>query len=327
MLASIGKEVPEGPEWSFEPKYDGIRILAYVTDRAVELRSRNGNSKTAQFPEVVAAMAKLTPRRRPFVLDGEIVALQKRRGRSLPGRFQQLQSRMQLADPELVEARSRAAPVAFYVFDLLMSGGTPLVDLPQAKRRRELLKLFAGRTRADSPSVQVSDAVTGDPTAMLRRARASGWEGVIAKRTDAPYESGKRSRAWLKLKLEQQQELVVGGYTEPRNSRQHLGALLLGYYDDHARLVYAGHTGGGFTRASLEDMYRRLAPLERKTSPFATPPRTNEKPHWVRPRVVVEVKFNEWTAEGRLRQPVFLGIRDDKDPREVTREPTSLGAA
>lgn len=325
MLASVGKEVPEGRQWTFEPKFDGIRVLAYVTDRAVELLSRNGNSKTAQFPEVVAAMAKLAPRRRPFVLDGEIVALEKRRGRSVPGRFQQLQSRMQLGDPELVESRSRAAPVAYYVFDLLMSGGTPLVDLPQAKRRRELLKLFAGRTRAESAAVQLTDAVVGDPTAMLRRARANGWEGLIAKRTDAPYESGKRSRVWLKLKLEKQQELVVGGFTEPRKSRQHIGALLLGYYDD-GRLVYAGHTGGGFTRASLEATYRRLAPLERKTSPFATPPRTNEKPHWVRPQVVVEVKFNEWTAEGRLRQPIFLGIRDDKDAREVTREPTSLGA-
>jgi bifunctional non-homologous end joining protein LigD len=327
MLASVGKEVPDGAGWSFEPKYDGIRVLAYVTERAVELLSRNGNSKTAQFPEVVAALAKLAPRRRPFVLDGEIVALQKRRGRSVPGRFQQLQSRMQLGDAALVEIRSREAPVAYYVFDLLMSGGTPLVDQPQARRRRELLKLFVGRTRADPSSIQVSDAVVGDATAMLRRARTSGWEGIIAKRVDAPYQSGKRSRDWLKLKLEQQQELVVGGFTEPRNSRQHLGALLLGYYDDQGRLVYAGHTGGGFTRASLEDTYRRLAPLERKTSPFATPPRTNEKAHWVRPQVVVEVKFNEWTADGRLRQPIFLGIRDDKDPREVTREPTSLGAA
>ena len=325
MLASVGKEVPEGPEWSFEPKFDGIRILAYVTDRSVELLSRNGNSKTAQFPEVVAALAKLAPRRRPYVLDGEIVAQQKRRGRSVPGRFQQLQSRMQLGDRELVETRSRATPVAYYVFDLLMSGDAPLVDLPQAKRRRELLKLFTGRT--GSSAVQLTDAAVGDATAMLRRARANGWEGIIAKRTDAPYESGKRSRAWLKLKLEKQQELVVGGYTEPRNSRQHLGALLLGYYDDQGRLVYAGHTGGGFTRASLEETYRRLSPLERKTSPFATAPRTNEKPHWVRPQVVVQVKFNEWTADGRLRQPIFLGIRDDKDPREVTREPTSLGAA
>ena len=148
---------------------------------------------------------------------------------------------------------------------------------------------------------------------------------MIAKRKDAIYEPGKRSRAWLKLKVEQRQEFVVGGYTEPRNSRQHLGAILLGYYDDDGNLVYAGHTGGGFSRASLSEMYRRLHALERKTCPFVKQPRTNERAHWVRPRVVVEVKFNEWTADGKLRQPIFVGIRDDKDPTTVRREPVSAG--
>src|SRR5205085_7476034 len=137
----------------------------------------------------------------------------------------------------------------------------------------------------------------------------------------APSGPGRRSRAWLKLNMEQRQGFVVGGYTEPRNSRQHLGAILLGYYDDAGNLIYAGHTGGGFSGASLTEMYRQLRPLERKTSPFVRQPRTNERAHWVRPRVVVEVKFNEWTANGKLRQPIFLGIRDDKDPRAVHREP------
>src|SRR5207249_11721645 len=148
--------------------------------------------------------------------------------------------------------------------------------------------------------------------------------GIIAKRADSPYEPGRRSRAWLKLKIEQRQEFVVGGFTEPRNAREHMGAILLAFYDANAHLIYAGHTGTGFTRTSLRDLFRRLARLERKTSPFSTTPRTNERAHWVRPTIVVEVKFNEWTADGKLRQPIFVGVRDDKDPREVRREPVSL---
>ena len=149
----------------------------------------------------------------------------------------------------------------------------------------------------------------------------------MAKRADARYESGRRSKAWLKLKLEHRQEFVIGGFTEPRRTRPHLGALLLGYYDAAGRFVYAGHTGGGFTHAGLAAMRRRLEGIERATSPFVEPPRTNEAAHWVEPEVVVEVRFNEWTADGRLRQPIYLGTRDDKDARDVTREPESVQSA
>jgi bifunctional non-homologous end joining protein LigD len=145
----------------------------------------------------------------------------------------------------------------------------------------------------------------------------------MAKRTDAPYHPGERSRDWLKLKIEGRQEFVVGGWTEPRRSRPHLGALLVGYWYGDA-LRYAGHVGGGFSHDELRAMHKRLAPLARKTSPFADDVETNETPHWVTPRLVVEVKFNEWTADGRLRQPVYRGVRDDKDPRSVRREPPSL---
>jgi bifunctional non-homologous end joining protein LigD len=158
---------------------------------------------------------------------------------------------------------------------------------------------------------------------MLEKARKQGWEGVIAKRVDSRYEPGNRSRDWLKLKIEFRQEFVVGGYTEPRNSREHIGAILLGYFDKD-RFIYAGHTGGGFSRQGLHDMYRLIKPLERKTPPFAETPKTNEKAHWVEPKVVVEVKFSEWTADRRLRQPIFLGVRDDKDAREVSVEKTSV---
>ncbi|HSL70693.1 MAG TPA: hypothetical protein VK864_10660, partial [Longimicrobiales bacterium] len=152
------------------------------------------------------------------------------------------------------------------------------------------------------------------------QAQEQGWEGVIAKRIASLYRPGVRSKDWLKLKLEQTQEFVVGGFTEPRNTREHIGAILLGYYDDDGALIYAGHTGGGFSSRSLRTMYELLHPLERSSSPFSTTPRTNEKAHWTEPNVVVEVRFNEWTRDGKLRQPIFLGVRDDKEPREVHRE-------
>jgi bifunctional non-homologous end joining protein LigD len=163
--------------------------------------------------------------------------------------------------------------------------------------------------------------------ASLAAARRGGWEGVIAKRRDAPYRPGVRSPDWQKLKIEFRQELVVGGFTEPRRTRPHLGALLLGYYDADGRFVYAGHTGGGFTHEGLRRMRARLDALERKTPPFADPPRPNETVHWVRPEVVVEVKFAEWTADGRLRQPIYVGTRDDKKAREVGREQVSVQQA
>ena len=321
MLATVADEMPDGEEWTFEPKYDGIRILAFVADGSVSLLSRNGNSKTTQFPEIVAALSGLSrARKKPFVLDGEIVALDDD---DSPARFQQLQGRMHATDRAAIAAHRDARPVAYVIFDVLLDGDEALIHEAQHVRRAHLLQLLIPPV----PHVlRISDSLDGDATTLLDEARARGWEGVIAKRKDARYEPGKRSRAWLKLKVEQRQEFVVGGYTEPRNSRQHLGAILLGYYDDHENLVYAGHTGGGFSRSTLTDMYRRLAKIERKTSPFAKEPRTNEKAHWVRPVVVVEVKFNEWTADGKLRQPIFVGVRDDKKPSEVGREPVSVAA-
>lgn len=171
--------------------------------------------------------------------------------------------------------------------------------------------------------LRVTESIEGDGKKMLQKARRQGWEGIIAKRVDSHYEPDHRSHNWLKLKIEFREEFVVGGYTEPRNSREHIGALLLGYFD-HERFIYVGHTGGGFTREGLEEMHRRLKPLERKTSPFEETPKTNAKAHWAKPEVVVEVKFNEWTADRRLRQPIFLGMRDDKDAKEVGLEPTSI---
>jgi bifunctional non-homologous end joining protein LigD len=174
-----------------------------------------------------------------------------------------------------------------------------------------------------SGEIRITESVEGDGAKMLEHARRHGWEGVIAKRTDAAYHPGLRSKSWLKLKIDYRQEFVVGGFTEPRNSRQHIGALLLGYFDGD-RLIYVGHTGGGFSGEALADMYRRLAPLEQSSSPFEEVPKTNERAHWVRPKIVVEVKFSEWTGDGKLRQPIYLGTRDDKKASEVGREGASM---
>lgn len=326
MYASIGHDVPAGRDWTFEPKFDGVRVLAHVSARGVRLLTRNGNDKAKQYPEVVRAVAELATRvRRPFILDGEIVAL----ANGEPARFQALQGRIHLKGAADIAEQATTLPAAIMVFDLLADGDASLLARPWTERRAALEALLAaGRTRRrDDPvarHVRLSPSLRGKGAAMLRQAREAGWEGVIAKRVSAPYEPGARSDDWLKLKIEFEQEFVIGGFTAPRNTREHIGALLLGYFDEAGKLVYVGHTGGGFTRAGLARMGRRLAPLVRKTSPFAVPPRTNEPATWVRPVVVVQVKFSEWTADGRLRQPIFLGVRDDKPAREVTREAVSV---
>ena len=316
MYASIGSDVP-GSGWTFEPKYDGVRVLAYATPSDVKLVTRNGKDKAKQFPEIVTALKKLSTQvKRPLVLDGEIVALLD----GEPARFQELQSRMHVKDRHIIERHTSSTPSALILFDILMDGEEVLLHKPWSERRERLEKRVANRT---TTQLRIAESVEGKGKKMLDQARKQGWEGVIAKRIDSRYEPGNRSRDWLKLKIEFRQEFVVGGYTEPRNSREHIGAILLGYFDKD-RFIYAGHTGGGFTRQGLEDMYRKLKPLERKASPFEETPKTNEKAHWVEPKIVVEVKFSEWTADRRLRQPIFLGVRDDKDAREVGVEKPSV---
>lgn len=326
MLASTGTALPTGDGWTFEPKYDGIRVLAVVSGNEVALLSRNGNDKTAAFPEIADGVRALSQRaRRSLVLDGEIVGL--RDGRL--GRFQDLQGRIHRRD--LFEDSATDTPVTLLVFDLLVDGVTTLTGEPWTTRRQRLGKLFVtksgARRRPDAETETLRLGETsGDGRRMLEAARREGWEGIIAKRVDAHYEMGQRSHSWMKLKVEHEQEFVVGGYTEPRNTRQYFGALLLGYYDG-ARLLFAGSCGGGFTEADLRSVYSRLRPLTRPSSPYSgTPPKTPEKRYWVEPKLVVQVRFNEWTSDGRLRHPVYLGLRDDADPRQVRREPNSLQA-
>ena len=317
MLASVGTDIPSGDDWTFEPKFDGIRVLAFVTAKSVKLVTRNGNDKTPQFPEVASALRTLAGKvKRSLVLDGELVALND----GEPARFQDLQGRMHVKEATAIAGHSKDSPTGFMLFDLLLDGDDILVHEPWSERRARLEKRLKGRTNA---VLRITESIEGEGEQLLARARKEGWEGIIAKRTTAPYEGGIRSKHWLKLKLEHRQEFVIGGFTEPRNTREHIGALLLGYYD-RDRFIYVGHTGGGFTRKGLQEMYAKLARLEQAKSPFEETPKTNERAHWVKPKIVVEVKFNEWTADGKLRQPIYLGMRDDKPASSVKRERDSI---
>lgn len=317
MYATIGTAMPHGADWTFEQKYDGMRVIAVLTSRDIRLVTRNGRDKATQFPEIVEALARLARQaRRPLMLDGEIVAMVGGR----PAAFQALQSRMQLKDPALVRDQASQHPAALVLFDVLQEGRTNVLREPWRDRRVRLERILA---RNDDKRIRIS-AASSNGDRMVSQARRHGWEGVIAKHVAAPYVPGARSAAWLKLKLQHRAEFVIGGYTEPRRSRPYIGALLLGYFDTHERLCYVGHIGGGFNRDSLRSMLKRLLPLERRTSPFAERISTNEPAHWVRPTVVVEVKFAEWTADGKLRQPVFLGVRDDKNARDVHKERESI---
>ncbi len=318
MKASVGTGVPKGEGWTYEPKYDGIRVIGYATADAANVVTRNGNDKSVQFPEVIDALRALARKaKRALVLDGEIVALD---GENV-ARFQDLQSRMHTTDLAFIETAQEGAPASLVAFDLLVDGDEVITGEPWTKRRARLEQRLRNRT---GRSLRLGETVPNDGDKLLAKAAKLGWEGVIAKRMDERYVPGLRSKGWLKLKIEHRQEFVIGGWTEPRKTREHIGALLLGHYDDDENFVYVGHTGGGFTNAGLAEMYRKLAPLERATSPFSEKVKTNEKAHWVRPKIVVEVKFGEWTADGKLRQPIFLGVRDDKPAREVTREAESV---
>jgi len=325
MLASLVDAPHVDPKLVYEPKYDGIRAIAEIAPKgAVRLWSRLGNEKTSQFPEIVAALGQWArARRQPLVLDGEIVALD---ARGEPTGFQQLQGRIHLTDASGPGRRSRASRpagpsgpasrVAFIVFDILRDGKTDFRDRPLVERRAALERVF-GRT--GSPALRISDQVRGDGRALYKQALEQGWEGLIAKHADSLYKSGKRTPDWRKIKIVNEQEFVIGGWTEPRQTRTYFGALLLGVYEGDD-LVYAGHTGTGFNERELARVLTLLKRLETKDCPFKNTPKTNERPHWVRPELVAQIKFTEWTNDAKLRHPVYLGLRDDKKPGDVRRE-------
>jgi len=324
MLASLSDAKLDDPQLVYEPKYDGIRAIADVpAGGQVRLWSRLGNEKTRQFPEIAQALQQWAAKRRePVVLDGEIVALDEE-GR--PTSFQNLQGRIHLGGiihrgaprgRREFKKPSPQVPTAFIAFDLLKEGKNDLRELPLAARREALEKIFSA---TGTPLLRLSEQVRGDGRKLYARALSSGWEGLIAKRADSRYRSGKRTPDWRKLKIQREQEFVIGGWTEPRESRSYFGSLILGVYEGK-KLVYAGHAGTGFNERELDKVSRLLRPLETRESPFVDPPAGNETPHWVKPKLVAQVRFTEWTADGILRHPVYLGLRDDKKASEVVRE-------
>jgi bifunctional non-homologous end joining protein LigD len=315
MLATLAEHPLDDPAFVYEPKYDGIRALIEIgppsSGRPTSIWSRLGNDKTSQFPEIVRALDEVRRGlRAPVILDGEIVALDER---GQPAGFQQLQGRIHLASGPAGTSQN----VAFIAFDILKDGNVDLVELPLTERRARLEKRLAKRT---GPMIRLSEVTIGNGHAMFERAKQQGWEGLIGKRADSCYRVGKRSPDWVKLKLVMTQEFVIGGWTEPRGARSAFGALLLGVYDDGA-LEYVGHTGAGFDGKTLRSVAALMKPLETPDSPFRVRPRPNERAHWIRPELVAEVKFTEWTADRKLRHPTYLGLRDDVEPSTVRREP------
>jgi bifunctional non-homologous end joining protein LigD len=294
MKAVLTEERFSDPDWIFERKLDGLRCLAFKDGDRVRMLSRNKLSFNERFPGIANALQ--SDPATGFVVDGEIVAFA--RGKST---FETLQQRGE-----------RPAQIFLYLFDVLYAGGEDVTALP-LRERKALLR----RTLAFQGPIRLTPHRNREGEELFRDACRKGWEGLIAKRADSRYVHG-RSRDWLKFKCGFEQELVVGGYTAPRGSRTDLGALLVGHYDG-GKLRYAGKVGTGFTRATLKDLAGRLAKLERDDSPFADDTRERHVT-WVQPRLVAQIGFGEWTRDGRLRHPRFLGLRDDKAPEEVVRE-------
>ena len=327
MLASLPSQPPpmKNPAYVYEPKVDGIRAIVEVLPgaprAAVRFWSRNGNEKTAQFPDVVAAVGSwLKKIKAPVVVDGEIVALDEQ-GR--PAGFQRLQHRIHVTVPGFRSKKEilppDEQPAAFIAFDLLRDGDDDLRNLPLVDRRKRLEALFKKHKPA-STLVRITEQFAGDGTALEKQAAEEGWEGLMVKLARSPYRTGRRSPEWMKHKLNKQDEFVICGWTDPGGARQHFGSLILGARNG-GRLQYAGEVGTGFKGAELERIMRMLTRLESKSSPFDPVPKllsAKGKPHWVKPQLVAQVRYTEITDDGRLRHPAYLGLRDDKRAAEVT---------
>ncbi len=296
MLATLSKEMVAGPEWVYEEKYDGIRAVAYRDADRVRLLSRTGQDLTAGFASVVDALRKLPDD--DLVLDGELVVFDP----AGVSRFQLLQRRG-------IDPRTRTV---YAVFDCLRSQGRDLLRRSLEERRERVAELITAR----AGPLMISRRLPRDGERALATAREKGWEGVIAKIATSPYEAGVRSRAWLKVKVRGESEFVIGGYTPPQGSRTELGALLVGLYD-RGKLRFTGKVGTGYTHETLRDLGAKLKGLGTETSPFDPVPRVAGAT-WVKPRLVAQIAYAEWTADGKLRQPAFLGLRIDKKPEECT---------
>ena len=327
MLATLPSQEPslKLKDYVYEPKVDGIRAIVEVLPgspkAAIRLWSRNGNEKTAQFPDVVdGAGTWLNKITAPVVLDGEVVALDDE-GR--PASFQRIQHRIHVTVPGFNSRKQilspEEQPVAFIVFDLLRDGDRDLRTLCLYERRELLEKLFKKHRPPASGIVRLTEQSIGDGTALKKRAQDENWEGLMVKLSRSPYRAGRRSPEWLKLKLTKQDEFVVCGWTDPGGTRMHFGSLILGAQGPSG-LQYVGEVGTGFKGSELERLMAMLKRIESATSPFDPPPKlltAKGRPHWVKPLLVAQVRYTEITDDGRLRHPAYLGLRDDKLPAEV----------
>lgn len=305
MLATLAKEPFSDPAWVYEPKLDGQRSLLWRRGSTVRLITRNQKDRTSHYPDLVEAIRRDDPP--PLIADGEIVAF-----RGDLTSFSLLQERMQNARPS--PAQVAAVPVLFYVFDLIWLDGFDLSALPLLTRKSILRRVM----RFDDP-IRFSEHLDEEGELAYRSACEKGWEGLIAKRAASSYTHA-RSRDWLKLKCVNEQEFVVIGWTEPRGSRAGLGALLVGYHQD-GELRFGGKVGTGFDQRELDRLSRLLRRLERRTPPVTDMKGLTLKGvHWVRPQLVAQVGFSEWTPDGKLRHPRYVGLRDDKRPEDVVRE-------
>jgi len=317
MKPRLVETPPTAGDWVYELKFDGIRLIAVKNGAKVNLISRNRNELGGRFSQVASAVADLPIE--DCVIDGEVVALDEKGGSS----FQLLQAH---------EMEGRRAPIYFYVFDLLQAAGKNLIGLPLERRKALLSALCEGV----ADSIRFSGEIGGDPVALLQEVRRLGLEGVIGKQSGSIYEPARRSGAWIKLKCVNEQEFVIGGFTPPQGARKYFGALLVGYYEKK-RLLFAGKVGTGFDSKMLASLHKRLRAEKRTDCPFADLPSKQggqwvqgitpammRRCEWTNPVFVCQVKFAEWTRDGKLRQPVFLGLREDKKPAEVVRESASL---
>ncbi len=304
MLAETGERPFNRPDWMWEPKLDGYRVLAFIDARGIKLRSRRELELSGTFPRLVAELRNQAVD--GMILDGELIAF------DASGRpsFNALQNRVQLKTEREIAAADRTVPVIYYCFDLLYFAGVDLRKSAYRDRRRYLAQCLL-----PSPLVQLVHAAE-DGVALQEAALASGFEGVIGKRKDSRYEAGRRSASWLKIKPVQTAEFVIGGYTKGKGSRAPLGALLVGTWAGN-RLRFASHVGSGFDESTLAQLKKRLEPLKRSTCPFDETPELPNATTWVEPKLVAEVRFHSWTEDNHLRHPIFVRLRDDIDPKSV----------
>ncbi len=295
MMAVLTDKPFDNPGWLFEIKWDGYRIIAEISKKIINLYSRDRLSYNDRFRPIIEALKKNF--NHEAILDGEAVILDKTGRPSFP----LMQNYQKTGEGDLV----------FYVFDILYLDGYDLRNLPLEKRKQILQNLVD-----ETSAIKLSGYIKNRGTDFYKAAQNKNLEGIVAKNLKSIYRTGGRSTDWLEIKTQMRQEAVIAGFTKPRGERKYFGSLVLGVYEEN-KLKYIGHTGGGFDDKTLSDIYWKLNKLKTKRSPFREPPKMNTPVKWVRPRLVSEIKFSEWTKDGVMRRPVFLGLREDKNPKEV----------